>query len=198
MPPFQVQTLDKARLQRASAELAAIAAAFEPDMLVGIRSGGYKVALEMAPYFPSIPLLPFTCRRPSTKKKQSFIGLRNLLHKLPNSITNRLRICEHIVLTQLLAKKHSAFTADANELAMIKNHLQKLGPKPKILIVDDAVDSGATLAAAVSSIKNIAPDNTTIKTAVITVTTASPFVEPNFMLYRYVLCRFPWSLDFKN
>src|SRR4051812_32093658 len=35
MPPFQVQTLDKARLQRASAELAAIAAAFEPDMLVG-------------------------------------------------------------------------------------------------------------------------------------------------------------------
>lgn len=195
---FRVQTLDKPRLTSASADLARIASAFGPDLLIGIRSGGYVVAQSMAPHFPLTTLLPITCRRTSTQKKQGSSALKNILRKLPDSVTGRLRIIEHILLTQLRPPKQSVFTPDAKELAAIENRLRELGGTPKILIVDDAVDSGATLAAVTDTLKKIAPSGAIIRTAVITVTTASPFVEPNYLLYRYVLCRFPWSLDFKN
>jgi hypoxanthine phosphoribosyltransferase len=204
MPPlsnwlkFKVRTLDKNQLSGASAELVAIMGAFKPDVVIGIRSGGYKVAETMIPYFPHVPLLPITCRRPTTKKKQKSSLLKSLLRKLPQPITSRLRIIEHIILTQLRPPQQSVFTPDKDELTVIENYLRQYRGKPNILIVDDAVDSGSTLAAVVNAIAQIAGAGATIKTAVITVTTASPFVEPNFILYRYVLCRFPWSLDFKN
>jgi hypoxanthine phosphoribosyltransferase len=195
---FRVETLDKNQLSGASAKLAASIGSFRPDLIIGIRSGGYVVAERMAAHFPETALLPITCRRPSTKKKQKSSLLKNLLRRLPESINSRLRILEHIVLTQLRAPKQSVFTPDAEELRVIENHLLSAGGNPNILIVDDSVDSGATLAAVVDMVKTIAGPGAAIKTAVITVTTAAPFVEPNFMLYRYVLCRFPWSLDFKN
>jgi hypoxanthine phosphoribosyltransferase len=195
---FKVQTLDQNQLRGASADLAMIIGTFKPDVLIGIRSGGYAVAETLAPYFPHTTLLPITCRRPSTKKKQNSSLLKKLLRTLPRSVTDRLRIVEHIALTQLRPQKQSIFTPDIKELTVIENCLRRQDGKPNILIVDDAVDSGATLAAVMEVIKNIAGPAAIIKTAAITVTTASPFVEPNFMLYRYVLCRFPWSFDFKN
>jgi phosphoribosylpyrophosphate synthetase len=142
--------------------------------------------------------LPITCRRPSTAMKQKSSTLKNVLRMLPDSITSRLRIVEHIILTQLRPHKPGISIPDREELMAIENHLGGCGRNPNILIVDDSVDSGATLATVVEAVRNIAGEGANIKTAVITVTTASPFVEPNFMLYRYVLCRFPWSLDFKN
>lgn len=195
---FRVQTLDKTRFDRASAKLAKIASDFQPDIVIGIRSGGYTVAQAMIRHFPGTALFPITCRRPSSQKKQSSPWLKNLLLSLPNWVTGRLRIIEHIILTQLKPPKQTIYMPDAEELSAIQNYLERLSASSKILIVDDAVDSGATLAAVLRSIRKIAGLDATIKTAVITVTTASPAVEPNFMLYRYVLCRFPWSLDFKN
>lgn len=194
---FKVKTLDQNKLTGASADLAAITAAFQPDLLIGIRSGGYVVAERMAPHFPQVTLLPITCRRPSTKKKQKSSFIKTLLRKLPESVNSRLRILEHIVLTQLRKPKPTIFTPDAEELAAVKQYLERQESHPHILIVDDSVDSGATLAAVVNIVREMAGE-ATIRTAVISVTTISPFVEPNYMLYRYVLCRFPWSLDFKS
>lgn len=193
---FRVQTLDKIQLSYASAELAASISAFTPDLLIGIRSGGYVVAEEMAAHFPQATLLSITCRRAGTKKKQDSV-FKKILRQLPSGITGFLRIIEHIMLTQLRPPKKNIFTPDEEELSRIKQSLRLLH-HPHILIIDDAVDSGATLAAVVEAVKRVAGEGATIKTAVITVTTPSPFVEPNFMLHRYVLCRFPWSLDFKN
>ena len=74
-----------------------------------------------------------------------------------------------------------------------------MGASARILIVDDAVDSGSTMAAVRKAINAIANPSAVIKIAAITVTTPAPFIEPDFfLLYRYVLCRFPWSLDSKS
>jgi len=200
---LQVQTLNKDALTNASTDLAAKVGTlnpdiFKPDLLIGIRSGGYVVAEAMVSSFPTAKLLPLTCHRPCTAKKQNSSTLKSVLHKLPEFLTNRLRIIEHIMLTQLRSPKINRFSPDRTELTVIENFLRWYGSNPNILIVDDAVDSGATLATVVNIIRNIAGSHAIIKTAVITVTTVHPFIEPDYLLYRYVLCRFPWSFDFKS
>ena len=65
----------------------------------------------------------------------------------------------------------------------------------RLLVVDDAVDSGVTLATVIDLLRNTCPDRTEIRSAVITVTLEEPRAEPDYALYRGVLCRFPWSFD---
>ena len=200
---LKVQTLNSNALTNASTDLAAKVGTlkpdeFKPDLLIGIRSGGYVVAEAMVSSFPEATLLSLTCRRPSTETKQNSSTLKNVLRKLPEFFTNRMRIIEHIMLTQLRTPKINRFSPDRAELTMIENVIRQYGANPNILIVDDAVDSGATLATVVDIIRNIAGSEAIIKTAVITVTTVHPFIEPDYLLYRYVLCRFPWSFDFKS
>ncbi|MBC7799187.1 MAG: hypothetical protein H7Z10_01075, partial [Gemmatimonadaceae bacterium] len=69
------------------------------------------------------------------------------------------------------------------------------GPAPAVLIVDDAVDSGATLAAVLAEVRRLAPPGARIETAAITVTTAAPIATPDHALFNRQLCRFPWSMD---
>jgi hypothetical protein len=41
----------------------------------------------------------------------------------------------------------------------------------------------------------VCPSPAELRTAVITVTLEHPAVQPDYALYRGVLCRFPWSFD---
>lgn len=64
-----------------------------------------------------------------------------------------------------------------------------------VLIVDDAVDSGATLKAVVDKFKTVFPDKE-IKTAAITVTGKKVMYYPDFCVYNNgTLIRTPWSID---
>jgi hypoxanthine phosphoribosyltransferase len=65
----------------------------------------------------------------------------------------------------------------------------------RVMVVDDAVDSGVTLAAVLRTLRESCPPGTELRTAAITVTRPSPAVEPDYALWRGVLCRFPWSFD---
>ncbi len=195
---LRVHSLDKTGLKHAAEDLAARARDFSPNVIIGIRSGGYHVAKIMAETTPQAALLGITCRRPSTQKKQRYSIFKRLLCKLPHFITDRLRLLEHIIITSLCVPKRTALIPDAGELAAIEHTLQRVGGAARILIVDDAVDSGSTIAAVHKAIKNIANPSAVIKIAAITVTTTTPFIEPDFSLYRYVLCRFLWSLDSKS
>ena len=70
--------------------------------------------------------------------------------------------------------------------------------KRKVLLVDDAIDSGATLLLIKQYLLNEFPD-IDVKIAVITVTTRHPLVMADY--YRYnnrTLIRFPWSNDIKR
>jgi len=159
--------------------------------------GGYIVAqkiAEVAP--PESVLVPITCRRPTTTLKKSFSVLTRILRALPRPLNDLLRIIEHICLTQIRAPRPlENFVPDAAELAAAKNSLRD---RKKILFVDDSVDSGATLAAVMDIMKEITELDAVVKVAAITTTTGRPLIEPDYSLYRYVLCRCPWSLDFKS
>ncbi len=194
---FKVRTLTTAGLDDAAAALALKAQSLNPEVIIGIRSGGYVVAELMAKHFPQARLFAITCQRPSTKKKQSISLIGHILRALPHGINNQLRIVEHIMLTQLRAPQRNVVLPDPGELDAIENYLR--GHKTShILIVDDAVDSGATLEAVHKAVSTVADADATIKIAAVTVTTHTPRIMPDFFLYRFVLCRFPWSLDAKE
>jgi hypoxanthine phosphoribosyltransferase len=64
-----------------------------------------------------------------------------------------------------------------------------------MLIVDDAVDTGVTLAVVMEALVKRAPAAATIRSAVVTLTTTKPVIAPDYVLIRQKLCRFPWSMD---
>lgn len=173
---------------------------FAPDLYIGIRTGGYVLGQEMMKFSQgNAILLPMTCRRPSTGKKGKIGGLKRLLSGLPYFITNQLRIVEHILLTQLKPPvAREDFVPDEVELAAIKSVLREKGQNARVLIIDDAIDSGGTMLAVYNIIKAEAQQGAIIKTASITVTTENPLIQPDIVLFKYVLCRFPWAFDFKS
>ena len=168
---------------------------FAPDLLVGVRTGGYIVAEAMARAAArSIPVLPLTCRRPTTRFKSLIPGLKPILARLPRPLLDRLRQAEH----QLLAGRRRQARlppVDRHEAAAIGEWVTRSPRMTRMLVVDDAVDSGGTLATVLKTLPRVCPPGAQPRTAVITVTTENPAVEPDYALYRGVLCRFPWSFD---
>jgi hypoxanthine phosphoribosyltransferase len=169
---------------------------FRPDLLVGIRTGGYVVAEAMVRAAPSaIPLLPLTCRRASTATKSRFKLLPSILAALPRPAVDGLRWLEHHLLTTRRRTQATVQHIDHAEAAAIGLNLTQRSASSRVLVVDDAVDSGVTLATVLRLLRETCPPDTQIRSAVVTVTLAQPLAEPDFVLYRGVLCRFPWSFD---
>jgi hypoxanthine phosphoribosyltransferase len=108
-----------------------------------------------------------------------------------------LRVAEHAWLTRRRTGAAAAIphAFSAGEVAALRVWLTGAGRRLSLLVVDDAVDSGATLSRVLAAVAGLAPPGTEIRSAVIAVTTKSPCVEPTYALYRQRLCRFPWSID---
>ena len=168
----------------------------EPELLIGIRTGGLYVAESMAKAVGfSLPVLSLTCRRNSTAAKSRLGPVKKLIARLPRFLVDRLRIIEHKMMTKKPSRsRFDNFTFDQSELAILDDWLREAGPNPSIVVVDDAVDTGATLALVLDAVAHRAP-GAIIRSAVITVTTDRPWATPRYTLYRRQLCRFPWSLD---
>lgn len=196
---LRVETLNNKGLQDAAISLNnLIFKDFIPDIIIGIRSGGYVVAEIMAKEAPHKPiLLAISRRRTSTQTKSKIKGLKNILGLLPYAVTDRLRIWEHKKLNRKPASEAKPFVPDADELSALKAALQTQ-KNNKILIIDDAVDSGATMKAVLDLVQSVADSACLIRSAAITLTTEHPLIQPDYKLYKNVLIRFPWSFDFKN
>jgi uncharacterized protein len=166
---------------------------YAPALLVGVRTGGFVVATTMA-RVASLPVMPLTCRRPTTFFKSSIPGLKSLLAALPEPLLDALRRAEHRVAAGH-RREARATLVDLAEAAAIGDRLRNLQPGARVLVVDDAVDSGVTLATVLQKLRAICPPGVVVRTAVITVTMEDPIVIPDYALYRGVLCRFPWSFD---
>jgi hypoxanthine phosphoribosyltransferase len=66
---------------------------WRPDALVGVRTGGVWVAERMAQAAGyDLPVLPITCRRPSTKHKSGSSTFRKLAAELPRPVLDGLRV----------------------------------------------------------------------------------------------------------
>lgn len=168
---------------------------FAPSVLIGVKTGGFVVAEAMArAATQATPVLPLTCRRPTTRFKSLFPGLKAILAWTPRPLLNRLRQVEHRFLAES-RRRAAPPPVDHQEATAIGEWMTCSPHTSRVVVVDDAVDSGATLAAVLETLREVCPPTAELRTAAITVTTEHPAVEPDYVLYQGVLCRFPWSFD---
>lgn len=183
---MKVTTLNHERFAEACSRLEAAAAGFNPDVVVGIATGGVYVAEQM---FVSVKHVTVRCRRSSSGTKDKASGFFAVVRKMPLWMRNGLRRLEARLL-----KRHSASTA----VEISDDVVGVLANSDRILIVDDAVDSGKTLKAVSDIIRNLVSTRN-IAAAAIVVTTEAPLQRPDFTLYdKGTLVRFPWSKDFNE
>lgn len=161
-------------------------AGFEPDAIMGIQTGGTYVAVNM---FDKLPHFNAGLKRQNVTLK---IGWKaRIIKALPRFIQNALRIIESAYL-EYCFKQPDIVPLEPDRIDSLPDNVKKL------LIVDDAVDSGLTLARTIAGIRKAYP-GIEIKSAVLTVTTKRPLVEPDFCVFeRGTLLRSPWAVDFKN
>lgn len=190
---MKVLTLTGADFHRACGRLASAVAlsGFYPDVVVGIKTGGDVIGRLIAERFSEAVYLPVSASRPGTSAKN---GKRSILSRLPYFVTDTLRIMESKVLSWFAsgnAERNVEFQIDAE----FRDLMNKSGCK--VLIIDDAIDSGATLRQVKGKLLELFP-RCICKSAVITVTTSSPVESPDFRLFNNKLIRFPWSTDLKR
>lgn len=153
---------------------------FSPDIVIEIPRGG----LRMRPYiYSDIDHDIVTLIRP--EKGQLKRMLKSIIKIAPRRLNNFLRILEAKWL--VTRTKHMTTTE-----VLIPD--LPINAK-RALIIDDAVDSGATLKAIVDKFADKKPE-IEIRTAVITVTGDNPSYKPDYYLFNdSSLIRTPWALD---
>jgi len=191
-----VLTLHKDRFEEECVNLnkAVLASGFHPELIVSIATGGDYVAQSFN-LTPNILFHSIKKQRSSTKVKNKYRWVFGFLKLLPYFFLNFLRKLEHFIQLSKADKNPVDLLSSAEK---IKFEYTKSDQKVhKILVVDDAVDSGETLLVVKNFLVNLYP-NSEIKTAVIVLTTDNPVCFPDYVLFTNTLIRFPWSNDMKN
>lgn len=171
----------------------------EPDGIVGIATGGLYCA-ELLKKITTAPVFTCSMKRPATEIKEKF-STKLILKLLPYSVTDRLRLMEDNLLERKTLQ-HAAEIPKATDMLMEDlEDIVKVCLSLKlrhIVIIDDALDSGATMACVLANLKGKLPDFVKTHTAVITQTRKQVLLKPDFKVYTETLCRFPWSFDFRK
>lgn len=158
----------------------------QPSFIVAIRHGGAEVGRLMKANFPMAKYEEITLTRSFGVQKST---LQPFLQRLPVKLKDWLRIFEIRMLDVLKTKRYPR---------RYGNIMLSIAPKAgeMILLIDDAIDTGATIQKAKEEILRAFPE-VLIKVAVITVTTDHPICNADYALYHnQTLCRFPWSMDY--
>ncbi len=171
---------------------------FDIDVLIGIATGGIYVS---RPIFHKLQskgwqgsYIETKLSRTSTKTKKT-IGIHRVLTLLPYALSDLLRIAEVKLFERFKSNNYN----DQKEQSVdfTTQHLKQIHHAKTILLIDDAMDTGSTIQALQNAIHKINPA-ATIKSAVLTVTHKTPYLEPDYTLYKNVLLRCPWSMDYKG
>lgn len=163
-----------------------VASGYEPDVVVAVERAGVFVAkaMNIGDFYT------VRCSREGSKTKKG--GLGNVLRYLPSFVNVMLRKLEYRLL-QWRDKSVNYQPRIVEMSSKLKTALVQGGRK--ILIVDDAVDSGRSLRSVVDELEKLNPDNE-IRTAVITVTRPETVCNPDYTLFsNQTLIRFPWAAD---
>lgn len=180
---MRVITLDNHRFDAACRQLEDLCRDYAPDLVVAIATGGVYVADRI---FGDVAHLTILKQRSVTAHKTGFVA--RLLRHLPRPVADVLRMAESRVLSLRRPTPGAPVLLDVAAHDAIKQ-------SGRVLVVDDAVDSGATLLAVLRGVANVEGERE-VRSAVVTVTTSHPLVQPDYSLYNnHTLIRFPWSKD---
>lgn len=174
---------------------------FAPSFVVAVLKGGASPAQLMLRELSSAGIHVVLAEVPSSRT-----GLDRLkpfkaaiAPLAPLWALNRLRRIEHRVQTTVISRITGARTQPPN--AMIASVFADIAsraiatPASPILIVDDAVDSGMTVRRLIEAAQSKGLSRACIKIVALTATTAAAEAIVDYVHYRRVLCRFPWSVD---
>lgn len=190
----RVVTLDEASFRQACARLARFVDDAKPSAVVGVHSGGVVVAREVMRSLQGStpPLFDVRASRRGTRAKRK-VGLDAVVRRLPRGLNDALRVVEHLVREWRFERGRTGGEREvglSDELRAWLSH----APAPRVVVVDDAVDSGETLVQVRHALKLVRPD-VQVLTACVAQTFASPLVAPDHAEFRRTLVRFPWSMD---
>ena len=182
MTDFKIISLDWQSFSEACKKLRSAVdnSGFKPDTVIAIPRGGSY-------------LLQYGWNDAATTKinihKPSGFSLKKhaakLIKLMPLALRDRLRIWD----AKRLIRRSDHMTNTTIEIPALDDSVKK------ILLVDDAVDSGATLLAVISKLKEMRTD-IDVRCAAITVTSDRPLCMPDYFLYHNsTLIRMPWSID---
>ena len=194
-----VVTLNPILLAKACSQLSlrVKAESIDPSLIIGIREGGAEVARLMRNDFPEAAYCEVRLSRPSSQQKSQGLTQR-LLRSMPVWLCNVLRIVESRVNEWRSKEKEPVRIGEIHLPDDVASLLKDLGEKATVLLVDDAIDTGATIRQARLQLLEQFP-GITLRVAVITVTIPHPICDADFCLYHNrTLCRFPWSNDYRS
>lgn len=188
-PAMRIVTLSDEEFSTACEALArkVRASGFDYSLIAGIATGGWLVAQRM----PSPRRVAVTKRRGAHKARRKLLPA--LVARLPRIVNDMLRIAE----SRLYALKARVIPPAPSHVEITPELAAELrrDPRGRILIVDDAVDSGATLLSVAEAVRKTVPE-AEIRTAVITVTRPGAVTTPDWSLYpEGTIVRFPWAPD---
>jgi uncharacterized protein len=151
---------------------------FAPDLIVCVESAGWPIGLNINEHFGA-QLESVRAERVGKRMKQR---LGWLLRSIPASLRAWLRALEQ------RANLHGRMAERSVQMDVVE-----LSGK-RILIVDDAVDTGHTIREVIGLLETRGACPEDIRVAAITQTMPSPAVAPHFVLF-HTICSFPWSED---
>ena len=155
-----------------------ISSNYKADVILYIERAGKVIGEPLATKL-SIGALGIKAERSGGKLKRA---LSKHLFFIPKSVIQKIKYLElKSNFNSLNKNRNIIFNENINGL---KN----------ILVVDDAIDSGETIKQVVEYIKNISYA-AICRIAVITTTTDSPLISPDYFIYENTVCNFPWSID---
>ena len=196
---MNVITLNEAEFNRACDSLAIkIAEVGDTAALIGVRAGGAMVAEKVFVYLQKqgihLEYYEVGASRYATAAKNSY-GIKSSFKYIPVFILDWLRIIEHYIVNLRMKLSEEVERSVCLDDKLV-DYLAGLDAG-RLIIIDDAIDSGATVKALIDKINLINPE-LEVKVAVLVVTQKKPLVSPDVCLYQNVLIRFPWSSDFKR
>jgi len=194
---MKIETLDACALKQASLRLydIVVASNYIPTHIVAIATGGVFVAQPIVEQVGADAIyIEVSVQRPSTAGK-SKLNIKRFLKSLPYVVTDQLRRAEALWLSLRSEREKGSGELPESCRATLDAIARK--PETRVLVIDDAVDSGRTLASVLGALRPVPEAGGEVRSAVLTVTRKKPQVWPDFSLFDRVLCRFPWSYDFK-
>ena len=176
-----------------------IGSGFYPTHMVAIARRGVDVADQITPdRGTGIKRVIVRAVRPGSPRRSKRLVTSRVLRRMPYWITDPLR---WVGTLWLIAYRHPA---DPNSLPPLdpesSEALMKIDAEKStcVLVIDDAVDSGVTLARVLRSLRHVVEGGGEVRSAVINVTGRNPVVRPDYCIFEGACCRFLWSDDFRS